>query len=276
MVVAAGRGVRMGGPQPKQFLELEGKPILAWTLVALIDSPRVRALVVVAPPDQVNETRRILTPHLPANAPITYAAGGAERQDSVYNGLLALGEDFDWVLIHDGVRPFVTAELIERTLAAALGTGAAICALPATDTVKRVRAESVVATLPREEIRLVQTPQVFRRRELLEAHRRSRADGRQATDDAALVERLGIEVRVVAGEPFNRKITTPEDLAWARWMVAERRHAGLESGRLEPESPRPEAESSGLEPRNPRRPTGQCGLTQHHGSKEPEPTVRRP
>lgn len=249
MVVAAGRGVRMGGPQPKQFLELEGKPILAWTLDALIASPLVRALVVVAPPDQVDETRRMLTPHLPATAPITYAAGGAERQDSVYNGLLALGEDFDWVLIHDGVRPFVTTALIERTLAAAADTGAAICALAATDTVKRVRGKSVVATLPREEILLVQTPQVFRRRDLLAAHRRSQTDGRQATDDAALVERHGLEVRVVAGEPFNRKITTPEDLAWARWVVAERRLGELGSGFLELGSLRPEAEGSGPETR---------------------------
>lgn len=249
MVVAAGRGVRMGGPQPKQFLEIEGKPILAWTLEALIASPLVRALVVVAPPDQVNETRRMLTPHLPATAPITYAAGGTERQDSVYNGLLALSEDFDWVLIHDGVRPFVTTALIERTLAAAADTGAAICALAATDTVKRVRGASVVATLPREEIWLVQTPQVFRRRDLLAAHRRSQTYGRQATDDAALVERLGLEVRVVAGEPFNRKITTPEDLAWARWVVAERRLGELGSGFLELWSLRPEAEGSGLETR---------------------------
>jgi 2-C-methyl-D-erythritol 4-phosphate cytidylyltransferase len=141
--------------------------------------------------------------------------GGRRRQDSVREGLKAGG--CDWVVVHDGARPLVTPQLIEAGLAAAQETGAAVCALPAQDTVKRVDEEGrVVRTLDRRRLWLVQTPQVFRYDMLLDAHERSR---QPATDDAALVERLGQEVRVFPGSPRNLKVTTPDDLALAEALL---------------------------------------------------------
>jgi 2-C-methyl-D-erythritol 4-phosphate cytidylyltransferase len=152
---------------------------------------------------------------------ICVVAGGAERQDSVFNGLQALPPDCDWVLIHDGVRPFASSELLKRTWDAALTNGAAIAALPASDTIKRVRAGQVVETVPREELWLVQTPQVFRREILFEAYREADRQGWVGTDDAFLVERLGLPVAVVTGERSNIKVTTPEDLVWGSWFLAQ-------------------------------------------------------
>lgn len=208
----------MGASRPKQFLDLHGKPILARTIEALLESPQIKGIVVVVPPADVDATRKLLAPHLPEDSPVRWVAGGKQRQDSVRNGLMALPEACDWVVIHDGVRPFVSPELLARTMEAARKTGAAICALPSSDTVKRVRQGLVLETLPREEIWLVQTPQVFRKNILLEAHDKCRVDGWQATDDATLVERLGISVGIAHGEADNKKITTLEDLDWARWF----------------------------------------------------------
>jgi 2-C-methyl-D-erythritol 4-phosphate cytidylyltransferase len=145
---------------------------------------------------------------------IALIAGGAERQDSVDNGLRELPSDCEWVLIHDGVRPFVSLELLENTWRTAQQTGAAIAALPATDTIKRVRKEVVMETLQRDEVWLAQTPQVFRRDIIVSAYREARKQNRVATDDAFLVECLGLSVSVVRGERSNIKITTPEDLSW--------------------------------------------------------------
>jgi 2-C-methyl-D-erythritol 4-phosphate cytidylyltransferase len=144
--------------------------------------------------------------------PAVAVPGGARRQDSVRNGLLALGP-CEWVAVHDAARPFATREVLLRTLAAAQATGAAVPAVPVADTVKRVRDRIVVETLPRAELWAVQTPQVFRGALLAQAHRAAVDD---ATDDAALVERLGARVAIAEGAYNNVKITTPEDMARAR------------------------------------------------------------
>ena len=152
---------------------------------------------------------------------VTLIVGGAERQDSVFNALQELPADCDWVVIHDGVRPFASSTLIENTWKTAQKIGAAIAALPATDTIKRVRGERVQETLPRNEIWLVQTPQVFRKDIVLAAYLEARSQGWSGTDDAFFVERLGLPVAVVPGERSNIKVTTPDDLAWGSWFLAQ-------------------------------------------------------
>jgi len=259
IVPAAGRGRRMGTAKPKQFLELSGKPILFYTLETLARASFLAEILLVVPNDSAPDVASLLSDHgfhgettrgpLPRasldggsrpggegtvgdrvltgsvredrQGRICVVAGGAERQDSVFNGLQALPPDCDWVLIHDGVRPFASSELLKRTWDAALTNGAAIAALPASDTIKRVRAGQVVETVPREELWLVQTPQVFRREILFEAYREADRQGWVGTDDAFLVERLGLPVAVVTGERSNIKVTTPEDLVWGSWFLAQ-------------------------------------------------------
>jgi len=143
-------------------------------------------------------------------------AGGLIRQESVWNALQAAPGDVELVLVHDAVRPFIDRRLIDAVLAAAAADGAAICAVPIAETVKRVRRGVVETTLDRSELWTVQTPQVFRTALLREAHDKARRDGAEGTDDAMLVERLGHAVHVVPGLAGNVKITTPEDLRRAR------------------------------------------------------------
>ena len=259
IVPAAGRGLRMGAAKPKQFLELSGKPILQHTLETLSRAYFLAEILLVVPNEFIPAAESLLTLHGFQDADkggpfseraltgallsggegavgevtsadplkercgrrIRVIAGGVERQDSVFNGLQALPPDCDWVFIHDGVRPFATLELLKNTWDAALKTGAAIAALPASDTIKRVRAGQVVETLARDEIWLVQTPQVFRRDILIEAYQEARRQGWSGTDDAFLVERLGLPVAVVPGERSNIKVTTREDLAWGSWFLAQ-------------------------------------------------------
>jgi 2-C-methyl-D-erythritol 4-phosphate cytidylyltransferase len=223
IIPAAGRGLRMGTEQPKQFLDLLGKPILVHTLEAISRAPFLNGLVLVVPNGFVVEAQRLVARFLPGTLPISVVVGGKERQHSVWNALCAIPDDCRWVLIHDGARPLVSAGLLDATWKAATATGAAIAAVSATDTVKRVQARQVQETLPRDEIWLVQTPQVFRADLLRQAYLEAQKHGWTATDDASLVERLQVAVTVVAGERFNIKVTTPEDLDWMRWFVTKRR-----------------------------------------------------
>jgi 2-C-methyl-D-erythritol 4-phosphate cytidylyltransferase len=215
VIPAAGVGTRFGGRTPKQFLHFGAMPILAATVRHFATHPAVAVLVVAAPAPFIARTRRILAP-LACRAPLTVVAGGRTRQDSVWLALQAVPEDAEVVVVHDGVRPVITRRLIDAVVAAAVETGAAVCALPITETVKRVRGELVEATLDRSELWTVQTPQAFRADLLREAHEKARRDGVVGTDDAVLVERLGHPVRVVRGLPENVKITTPEDLRRVR------------------------------------------------------------
>lgn len=218
VVPAAGSGVRMGLPHPKQFHPLHGKPILLWTLERLCTLSFVAGIVAVVPAETVTSVATLLDT-LPASPGITVVGGGVRRQDSVLAGVRALPEACRWVLIHDGVRPFASAELFRRTYDAALRWGAAVCACRAVETVKLVQDGWVRSTVPRDQVWLVQTPQVFRRDLVEEAFRTAEAHGWEATDDASLVERLGVRVAVVQGEKTNIKITTPDDLRWAAWTL---------------------------------------------------------
>jgi 2-C-methyl-D-erythritol 4-phosphate cytidylyltransferase len=214
LVPAGGIGARLGSRIPKQFLALGREPILAATLRHFRRHPRVAAVVVAAPAVHVKHARRALRSR--GGAEITVVAGGSTRQESVWLALQAAPPSARLLLVHDAVRPFLSRALIDALLAAADAEGAAICALPIAETVKRVRDGVVEGTVEREGLWAVQTPQAFRAEVLREAHDKARRDGFVGTDEAMLVERLGHRVRVVAGLPENIKITTPDDLRRAR------------------------------------------------------------
>ncbi len=213
IIVAAGRGQRMGGAMPKPLLELGGRTVLRRSVAAFDAHPEVDELVVVLPAEWVDAGPTVIGP---TRRRCQCVAGGARRHDSVRRGFACLPDDVDIVLIHDAARPFADSGLIDRVLAATRETGAALPAVPARDTVKRVDLSRhlVAATIPRDEIWLAQTPQGFRRAVLSEAIKA--ADSADVTDEAMIVERSGQPVRVVEGDERNVKITTPEDLASAR------------------------------------------------------------
>jgi 2-C-methyl-D-erythritol 4-phosphate cytidylyltransferase len=215
-------GVRMGSPQPKQYLSLAGLPLFIHTLRALLSSGAVERAVLAVPAARVGATRRVLRRHR-IERTIDVVEGGSSRQESVWCGLQAVPAGTHWVVVHDAVRPFITGDLVERLLEAAGRVGAATCGLEVRDTVKRVTGETVHTTVDRDGLWLTQTPQVFRRDLLWEAHEKARRDGFVGTDDAMLVERLGAPVAMVAGFPYNMKITTAEDLRIARsWLTGRR------------------------------------------------------
>jgi 2-C-methyl-D-erythritol 4-phosphate cytidylyltransferase/2-C-methyl-D-erythritol 2,4-cyclodiphosphate synthase len=216
LIVAAGRGSRFGGPLPKQYALLAGRPVLRLTLEAYRSAPQINRLrVVIAPGDETHYQAAVEGLDLPS--PVL---GGASRQQSVLNGLEALaGEAPDFVAVHDGARPFVRPVDIAACLAAASASGidGAVLGVRLSDTVKRTGADgAVVDTIPRANLWRAQTPQIFRYTSLLKAHREAAALGQSEatalTDDAAVAERAGLKVVMVEGREDNRKITTAEDL----------------------------------------------------------------
>jgi 2-C-methyl-D-erythritol 4-phosphate cytidylyltransferase len=218
IVVAAGRGERMGGERPKAFLELGGEPLLLRAARAFDAAPSVGSLIAVVPGSETSAARALLAPLAKLRAVV---AGGARRQDSVLAGLAGLPAGWDGVvLIHDAARPLVEVELIEAVAERALATGAALPVLPLVDTVKRVRAGRVLETLDRSQLRGAQTPQGFKVALLREALDAAARSGLELTDEAMAVERLGHPVAAVPGSKRNRKLTTPDDLAWAEGVVA--------------------------------------------------------
>ena len=211
IIAAAGAGRRLGAAKPKQLLDLGGGSMLHHSLSAFLTHPRVSEVILVKPAGPL----ALAVSHLADARKLRAVDGGERRQDSVANGFDAVDPKSDVILIHDAARPFVTAELISRTIDAASQHGAAIAALQSRDTVKRVEAGVITETIARETIYLAQTPQGFRRDVLARAVALGRA-GAEATDEAALAERAGAHVHVVDGDPGNVKITTTEDLEAAR------------------------------------------------------------
>lgn len=200
------------------------RPLLAYSLAACQDCAFVSRIVLVVA-EQALDRARALVRDEGFDRVCAVVLGGARRQDSVRAGLKALGR-CDWVVVHDGARPLVTPALIERGLEEARTTGASCCALPVADTVKEADgAGAIVRTLDRSRLWLAQTPQVFRYDLLVEAHRRAQG---KATDDASLVEALGVQVRLYRGSARNVKVTTPEELALVRaWLRGEARRSGF-------------------------------------------------
>jgi 2-C-methyl-D-erythritol 4-phosphate cytidylyltransferase len=224
IVPAAGGGTRLAGARPKQYLPLAGIPLLARTLLALRAWGRAGSLVLVVPPGHESQCRlEVLDPFGLRVDEIV--VGGEDRQASVYAGLLRTRAEADLILVHDGARPFITPVVIQAVVDAAAEAGAAVVAVPVTETIKRASSDGwVVETPERGRLWAAQTPQVFRAAWLRQAHIRALQDGFRSTDDSALVERLGHPVRLVPGSRENLKITRPEDLALADQILRVRAH----------------------------------------------------
>lgn len=220
IIVAAGRGERMGAGVPKAFLPVAGVPMLVRSARAFDAAASVSAIAVVVPADRIDDTRELLRG---LSKPATVVAGGERRQDSVRCGLAALPAGFDGiVLVHDAARPLVDVTLIDAVAAAAIRAGAAIPVLPVADTIKRIEDGIVRATVDRSDLVAAQTPQGFAIALLREAYEAAERDGALLTDEAMAIERLGRPVRAVPGSARNRKITTADDLAWAEDVLARR------------------------------------------------------
>jgi 2-C-methyl-D-erythritol 4-phosphate cytidylyltransferase/2-C-methyl-D-erythritol 2,4-cyclodiphosphate synthase len=214
LVVAAGSGQRFGSEIPKQYLPLAGRPVIRHALETFAGHPGIDAVRVVLNPDH----RPLYDEAVTGLALLPPVAGGASRQESVLNGLESLAAlQPDHVLIHDAARPFVTAGIIDRTLATLATSPAALVAVPVTDTLKRATEQTVTATVDRRDLWRAQTPQGFRYAEILAAHRRSA--GAALTDDAAVAEAAGLTVSLVMGADDNFKITTAEDLQRAERLL---------------------------------------------------------
>jgi 2-C-methyl-D-erythritol 4-phosphate cytidylyltransferase/2-C-methyl-D-erythritol 2,4-cyclodiphosphate synthase len=236
IIAAGGRGQRFGGEQLKQLLEVGGRPILERSVSAFLSHPAVHEVVVALPASIVDDPPAYLRQ---TAKPMQLVLGGARRQDSVANAFRAAALSSDVIVIHDAARPFASAGLIARTIAAAAESGAALAAVASRDTVKRASGpaeadagpaqaghyRTVIETLPRETIFLAQTPQAFRRDILQAALAIGERDGLDATDEATLAERAGHRVQLVDGEASNIKITTPDDLVIAEAIAQQ--HSAL-------------------------------------------------
>ncbi len=218
LVPAAGVGVRMKGAPAKPLLEVKAKPIVIYTLETLQQHPLIDEIVFIFHKDRLEEARVLVKKHKLSKV-VRVIAGGATRKDSVRNGLEVVPSRTGLVVIHDGVRPFIDEASITRVIEEARSSGAAVLGVPVKATVKRVdRRQEVDATLRRDELWEIQTPQVFERELIQKAY--LRADKTAAPDDAALVEMMGKRVKVVMGSYFNIKITTQEDMVFAEAIAA--------------------------------------------------------
>ncbi len=217
IITAGGSGKRMG--QPKQFLSILGRPMIEWTLDAFQNSEGIDEIIVVLPDEYASRL---------AHYPLRITRSGAERTDSVRNGLKLVSSDTDIVLIHDGARPLITPDIIEAAIAEAIKFGAVVVGVPAKDTIKEVtsNAECVIhKTLDRSILWQAQTPQAFKKDILLKAYANAKDN---ATDDSKLVEALGIKVKMVMGSYENIKVTTPEDLTVAEAIIKRRLNVSSE------------------------------------------------
>ncbi|HWF58790.1 MAG TPA: 2-C-methyl-D-erythritol 4-phosphate cytidylyltransferase [Nitrospira sp.] len=228
LVPAAGRGLRMGGSVPKQFLALGGQPLILHSLRVLQASSIIEEVILAVPQHEMDYCLKEIVAKHRFTKVTKVVPGGHERQDSVRHALEAVHDDVDVVLVHDAVRPFLTEQMVERVVKAARDKGAAIIALPMKDTVKQVGADHVIVrTIDRQSLWLAQTPQAFRCDWLLAAHRKAHAEGVRATDDASLIEWAGHPVCVVEGSGENIKVTRPEDMVIGEAILASRRSRGM-------------------------------------------------
>lgn len=222
IIPAAGQGTRMKTTVNKQYLSLKGKTILSYTLDVFEKCPLVDEIVVVINANEVEVFRKKVL-HRGHYKKIRVVFGGKTRQESVYNGLMALNPKCDLVMIHDGARPLVGESLLIKCIYETLKYNATIVAVPAKNTIKVVNSEGIVQSTPdRKKLFEVQTPQTFKLPLILEAHKKAAEDGFLGTDDASLLERLGEKVKIIRGHYNNIKITTPEDLMIASAMISTR------------------------------------------------------
>ena len=226
---AAGLGTRMGAETPKQFLSLDGVPLLLFTLRRLAACAAITDFIIATRTEEIDSLTASISGEK-FGRPVRVVRGGDSRQDSVANALTHVPSETELILVHDAVRPLVTVSQIERVIAEAAACGAAILGIPAMDTVKEVKRASlpndvawITATIPRERVVLAQTPQVFRALLLIQAFGQARQDGVTASDEAGLVERTGHDVHVVVGSERNLKITRPGDMELAEFYLRQER-----------------------------------------------------
>ena len=218
IIPAAGRGKRIGASVPKQFLEIQGRPLLHHTLTVFASCKLIDYVVLVMPRTDVDEMGEDWLNKYEIVREVV--VGGKQRQDSVYNGFNSLEEGTDIVVVHDGVRPFTTPQMIIATVEAAQQHGAAITAIPVSDTVKQAADGFVTQTVPRDGLWRVQTPQAFQRRLLQQAFKKAKKDSYYGTDEGSLVEYLGERVKIVPGSELNIKITRKEDLVLGESLLS--------------------------------------------------------
>ena len=212
VIVAAGKGKRMGTEISKQFLPLRGKEILTHTVEKFEAAKHIRDIILVTGQDSLQDVRDMVQEYNWKKV-VSVVAGGKERQDSVWNGLQAVSADTEIVLIHDGVRPFVDEEILNDSIDTAMEMGGCVAGVPAKDTIKVCNEENIaVATPDRSTLWQIQTPQTFRKELILQAYVQAKEEGVAGTDDASLAEHSGYPVKVIMGSYRNIKITTKEDL----------------------------------------------------------------
>lgn len=220
VIPAAGLGTRMGGNTPKQYRTLGNLPLLVHSLQVFQQLEEICEVILSVPASDREYCWREIVKPFGLGKVAKVVAGGARRQDSVRNGLAAISDRPDGVLVHDGVRPFIDQRMVRNVIDCAGKTGAAVVAMPIHDTVKRVDASGIIQeTLKREELWQIQTPQVFRYDWLVEAHQEAQQHQWNVTDDAALIERMGYPVSVVEGSCFNIKVTKPDDLVFGEAIL---------------------------------------------------------
>jgi len=234
IVVAAGAGRRMGAGPNKILRDLGGRTVLEWSVLAMLADPRVVELVVVVRPFEQTAIHDRLSPAMTPACRLKLAAGGDDRSESVRNGVAAAAPDLDILVVHDAARPFASRELLSQVINQAAALGAAIPALAVADTLKRVRDGQVVETVDRSGLFGAQTPQAFRARVLKSAFTRAFEEGPPHTDEASLLERLGVPVAVVPGDPLNLKITRSADFELAARLLR-----GRDPERTPPAPPAP-------------------------------------
>lgn len=224
VIAAGGQGKRLGGRTPKQFRLLRGVPILQYAFGVFASLRQVDEIVIACPVADIRRTGRLLA-LAGCNKILSIVPGGKERQDSVRNGLCAFMSRPDIVLVHDAVRPFVDARIVNAVIESASKHGAAVVGVKVQDTIKVEGKKGFYSkTMDRSKLWAVQTPQAFSYDILMRAHKRARSSGYLGTDEASLVERLGVPVRIVEGDPMNMKITTPNDLRLAEMWLKEGRN----------------------------------------------------
>jgi 2-C-methyl-D-erythritol 4-phosphate cytidylyltransferase len=219
IIVAGGKGIRMGADVRKQYMLLAGMPIVCLTVGVFDACACIDEIVLVVPADDLESCFEKWIAGMPLRKSVRLVAGGVERQDSVYQGIQSVGSGCDIMVIHDAVRPFVTSQMIESCVAEARVSGACIIGMPVMETAKRVISGEIESTLDRSTIWMAQTPQAFSADLIRKAHEQARRDHFIGTDDAMLVERLKRKVHILPGSRLNIKITTPEDLALAEGII---------------------------------------------------------
>ncbi len=225
LIVAAGEGKRIGNDIPKPFLPIRGRPLILHTLSRFAESQRVRKVILVTAGKELSRCQELIRSDSHLNrVECILQSGGLRRQDSVSRGLARLDADCEVVVIHDGVRPFISSRLIDRCVELAFKEGAVVVGVPVRDTIKVISADRRVReTPPRDSLWEVQTPQVFRVEIIREAYQLAAREGTEATDDAMLVERIGKGVTLLEGHTTNIKITVPEDFLFAEVLLREGR-----------------------------------------------------